>query len=110
MVVNVKVELVTDMSVRVSWDLLDIPKITGYIVYYSQTGNTRSVNVTSSTNSVAISGLVNNVEYQFQVAAIAELNGDRAIGERSILNNVSIVVHTTSPLPENSPTSSSTEG
>ena len=37
MVMNVEVEVVSASSVRVSWDSLDIPEITGYIVYYSQT-------------------------------------------------------------------------
>ena len=80
---NVEVEVISAGSVKVSWDCLDIPEITGYIVYYNQTGNTQSVNVTSSTNSVLIDGLMNNVEYQFQVAAIAELDGDVVIGVRS---------------------------
>ena len=85
MVVNVEVEVVTDMSVRVSWDLLDISEITGYIVYYSQKENTQSVNVTNSTNSAEIGGLMSNyTEYQFQVAAVAELDGYVVIGERSI--------------------------
>ena len=80
-----EVEVVTDMSVRVSWDALDIPEITGYIVYYSQTcGNALSRNVANSSNSVVIGDLVNNAEYQFQVAAIADLDGVVVIGERSI--------------------------
>ena len=87
---NVVVEVVSAGSVRVSWDCLIIPEITGYIVYYSQTGNTQSMNVTTSTNSVLIDGLMNNVEYQFQVAAIAELDGDVLVGERSVLNSVSV--------------------
>ena len=90
MVVNVEVEVITDISVRVSWDLLDIPETTGYIVYYSQTGSTWSV--TTSANSVTIGGLTNDVEYQFQVAAIAELDGDVVTGERSILNDMSKIV------------------
>ena len=114
MVVNVEVEVVTEMLVRVSWDLLDNPEITGYIVYYSQIGNTQSVNVTTSTNSVVIHGLMNNEEYQFQVAAIAELDGDVIIGERSILNNMSVVAltitPTTQPSSPPSPTPSSTQG
>ena len=34
---NVVVEIASDTSVRVSWDSVDIPEITGYTVYY--TGN-----------------------------------------------------------------------
>ena len=88
MVLNVEVEVVTDVSVSVSWDSLDIPKVTGYTVYYNQTrngGNEQSVNVTNSTNFVVINNLINNVEYQFQVAAIAELDGILIVGERSIV-------------------------
>ena len=50
------------------------------------------MNVTTSTNSVVIDGLMNDVEYQFQVAAIAELDGDVVTGERSILNDMSKIV------------------
>ena len=87
MVANVEVEVVTDMSVRVSWDLLDIPEITSYIVYYSRTGNTQLMNVITFTNSVMIDGLMNGVEYQFQVAVIANLAGEVIVGERSMLNS-----------------------
>ena len=85
---NVEVEVISDSSVRVSWDSVDIPEITGYIVYYSQTGNRKrqseeSITVPSSDNSVVIEGLLNNVEYQFQVVAIAELDGDVIMGQRS---------------------------
>ena len=78
---NVVVEVVSDTSVRVSWNIVDIPEITGYTIYYSQTGNRKrqseeSITVPSSDNSVVIEGLLNNVEYQFQVVAIAELDGD----------------------------------
>ena len=38
---NVVVEVVSATSVRVSWDRIDLPEITGYTVYYSQTGNRR---------------------------------------------------------------------
>ena len=86
-IVNVMTEVVSTSSVRVSWDGIDIPEITGYTVCYSQTGNRQSeelsVTVTSSANSVVIGNLVNNVEYQFQVAAIAELDGVVFTGVRS---------------------------
>ena len=100
MVVNVEVEEVTSGSVRVSWEHLNSTMITGYIVYYSQTGimaNEKFVNSTNFTNSVVIGGLMNNVEYKFQVAAIAELDGDVIIGQRSILNNMTMVVFTDTP-------------
>ena len=97
---NVVVEVVSDTSVKVSWDSVDIPEITGYTVYYSQTGNRKrqseeSITVPSSDNSVVIEGLLNNVEYQFQVVAIAELDGDVIMGQRSVLSRVVVALPTT---------------
>ena len=97
---NVEVEIVSDTSVKVSWDSVGIPEITGYTVYYSQTGNSKrqseeSITVPSSDNSVVIKGLLNNVEYQFQVVAIAELDGDVIIGQRSLLSRIVVVLPTT---------------
>ena len=94
---NVVVEIVSDTSVRVSWDSVDIPEITGYTVYYSQTGNRKrqsedSITVPSSDNFVVIEGLLNNVEYQFQVVAIAELDGDVIMGQRSILDDMTVIL------------------
>ena len=95
---NVQVELVSASSVRVSWDSLDIPEITGYIVYYSQTESVSrkrqdegSVTVSSSVTTVVIEDLSSNVEYQFQVVAIAELDGEVVMGQRSTLNSMSII-------------------
>ena len=71
---------------RVSWDRLDIPEITGYIVYYSQTGNSEKVTITnasSSTSFVVVTDLTSDVEYQFEVVAVAELDGDTVMGERT---------------------------
>ena len=100
---NLEVEVVSDTSVRVSWDSVDIPEITGYTVYYSQTGNRKRqseefVTVPNSDNSVVIEGLLNNVEYQFQVVAIAELDGDVIIGQRSLLCNVERIVVASLPI------------
>ena len=102
LVLNVEVQVVSDTSVRVSWDSVDIPEITGYTVYYSQTGNrTRqseeSITVSSSNNSVVIEGLLNNVEYQFQVVAMAELDGDVIMGQRSLI--FVVLPTTTTSLP-----------
>ena len=87
--VVIQLEALSATSVRVSWDRLDIPEITGYIVYYSQTGNSEMVptqhfiNVFSSTNFVLLTDLTSNVEYQFEVVAVAKLDGDVVVGERS---------------------------
>ena len=98
LVMNVELKVLSDTSVRVSWDSVDIPEITGYTIYYSQTGNRKKqkseefITVSSSITSVVIEGLLNNVEYQFQVVAIAELDGDVFIGQRSLLCNVERIV------------------
>ena len=95
-VMNVEVEVVSDTSVRVSWDSVDIPEITNYTVYYSQTGDRKrqseeSITVPSSDKSVVIEGLLNNVEYQFQVVAIAELDGDVIMGQRSNVTRIGLI-------------------
>ena len=85
-VMNVRVEELTSTSVRVSWDRIDIMEITNYTVYYSATGNEQSVTVPSSQNSVVVDDLLSDVDYQFQVAAVALLYGDvRVMGQRSEL-------------------------
>ena len=99
-------EVLSATSIQVSWDRLDIPEITRYIVYYSQTGNSEMVTtVPHSKNSVTIENLLTDVEYQFQVVAVAELDGDVVTGERS---NVSIA-RPTAP-PANTPQTIETQG
>ena len=89
-------------SVKVSWEIIDTPEIIGYIFYYSQTGSRErqseeSITVPSSNNSVVIEGLLNNVEYQFQVVAIIELDGDVTTGQPTLLSTkAKIVVNNTS--------------
>ena len=103
MVVNVEVVIVSATSVRVSWDRLDIPEITGYIVYYSQTMNSEmDTNTEQSINaiiSVIIDNLLTDVEYKFEVVAVAELDGNVTMGRRS--ENVTIYVPpvTSTPTP-----------
>ena len=77
-------------SVQVSWDRLDmLLRVKGYIVYYSQTGSSemvtaeQSVNISNSNASVIIDNLINSTLYQFEVVAVAELNGDVVLGQRS---------------------------
>ena len=107
MVMNIMVLLLSSISVRVSWDRLDIPEITGYMVYYSQTGNFEmvtietSITVTGSVETfVVIDNLRSGVEYQFQVVAVAELDGDVVMGERSAMSMQQIIIPT--PATENS--------
>ncbi len=58
MVMNIRVEIVTSTSARVSWDAIDLHEILGYIVYYSLTGNRKrqaeeSVDVPGSSATTA---------------------------------------------------------
>ena len=79
-------EILSASSVNVSWDRLNISLVTGYIVYYSRKGNNGEemfTNVSSPSNSVIIRDLMTDVEYQFEVVAIAEVGGDVVMGERS---------------------------
>ena len=97
-------EVESATSIHVSWDRLDIPELTRYIVYYSQKGNSEmTTSVSGSENSVTIYNLLTDVEYQFQVVAVAELEGesDAIIGERS---NVSVSRPTPPPPTTPSPT------
>ena len=90
------VRAVSTTSIQVTWDRLCTSEITGYKIYYRQSGKCEMdsteqyTTVTCSETSVTIDNLLTNVEYQFQVVAIA---GDTDVGERS---NVS-VSHTISP-------------
>ncbi len=82
-------EPLCDASVNVSWENVTVPGIVSYTVYYRPTEtmgglSEQSVTVPSSESSVVIEDLKNNVEYQFQVAATAELGGDIYHGERSL--------------------------
>ena len=83
---NVTVEALSATAVRVSWNSVAIPEITGYIVYYSEKAiaSEMSITVNSSMTSVDIEDLLKIEKYQFQVAAIAEVNeSGEFIGERS---------------------------
>ena len=87
------VEIVTDTSVRVSWErILNIPEITHYTVFYSRAGSRKrqaageeSRNVPSSSSSVDIEGLSGGARsYQFVVVAVATVDNVEILGERSI--------------------------
>ena len=104
--VMIRLEVLSATSVQVSLDQLDILELKRYIVYYSQTGNSEmTTKVPSSENSVTIDNLLTDVEYQFQVVAVAELDGDVVTGERS---KVSIARPT--PPPASTPITDETQG
>ncbi len=98
MVMNIRVEIVTSTSARVSWDAINFPGISGYIVYYSLTGNRKrqaeeSVGVPgSSSTTLLLEDLVNGAEYQFTVVALANLNGDELTGPRAMPVVMRIVI------------------
>ena len=88
-VMRLMVEPVSDSSVRVSWESINNPMIINYTVYYYlQIGSCkeeRNIIVPSSLNSIVIRNLTGSVitDYQFQVAATAEINGEVIMGEKS---------------------------
>ena len=86
------VEILTDTSVRVSWErILNIPEITHYTVFYSRAGSRKrqaageeSRNVPSSNSSVDFEGLCGGTRsYEFVVVAVATINNVEVTGERS---------------------------
>ena len=88
---DVIVYVLSDTSVQVSWDRLDSPGVRGYIVYYSQTENSDpeiSVNISSPKPPVTIDNLISSALYQFEVVAVAEVNGDVVIGQRSPTSSI----------------------
>ncbi len=88
----------TSTSANVSWNVINFPEITGYIVYYSLTGNRKrqaeeSVDVAgSSATTVLIEDLVNGAEYQFTAVAVANLNGAEVLGPRAMPEVLRIVI------------------
>ena len=92
-VMGVDVEILTNTSVRVSWErILNIPEITHYTVFYSraesrkrQADGQQSMNVPSSSSSVDIEGLSGGaMSYQFFVIAVATVDNVEIPGERPI--------------------------
>ena len=96
MVNLVAVRVLTNTSVRVSWDRILISEITQYLISYQLTGNQKRqatsgfIVVPSTESSVDIAGLITGAEYQFQVAAQAEVGGEIIMGQRSSLTIMSI--------------------
>ena len=103
------VEILTDTSVRVSWErILNIPEITHYTVFYSRIGNStaggHSSNVSSSNIYVDIEGLSHGARsYLFAIIAIATVNNVEISGERP-------TIPFTFPSPSSSSSSSSDTG
>ena len=85
MVKNIRLEALSPTAVMVSWDSVDIPEVTNYIVYYTETGSMKrkGISVESPATSVDIEGLSENVTYQFEVMVKAEVKGLVFFGARS---------------------------
>ena len=93
---NVMVELISADSVRVSWDHVEINQakdytIQRYYVYYTFTYNgiqseERFLTVPSSRNSLTLVNLVNEAEFQFQVAVSVDFNGETELLENDRSN------------------------
>ena len=87
---EVQVEIVTDTSVRVSWErVFNIPEITHYAVFYSLAGrlddSEQNKKVAMTEESVVIANLCGGARsYQFFVVAVATVNNVEILGERSI--------------------------
>ena len=109
MITEVFVNPLSDTSVNVSWESVTVRGIVSYTVFYSPTSqqDEQMVTVPSSESSVVIEGLMTNVEYQFQVAAIAQLGEALFQGQRS-LHIITVVAQPTSQTttPPQTPTSS----
>ena len=103
MVTNVRVEQLTDTSVRVSWNAISLPEVTRYKVFYSQVESRKRqvmgelmVKVQGrDQTSVVIENLVSSVQYRFQVVSIAVLGGREFTGERSVVGDESLLALTT---------------
>ena len=102
-VTNVRVEQLTETSVRVSWNAISLPEVTRYRVFYSQVESRKRqvmgelmVEVQGrDQTSVVIENLVSSVQYQFQVVAEAVLGGMEFTGERSAVGEESMLTLTT---------------
>ncbi len=88
-VMNVEVEVVSDDSIRVSWDSIGLPEITGYVVHYSPTRGDSVIEEhtvkLSNINSVLLGCLMTEIEYLVQVTGLAKVDGDLIIGDSANL-------------------------
>ena len=87
---DVRVEILTDTSVRVSWErILNIPEITHYTVFYSRAGRQDDheqymMNIGKTEDSVVIGNLSGGARsYQFVVVAVATVDNVDILGEMS---------------------------
>ena len=95
---NFEVMVVSDKSVRVSWETPITTDYTvhGYAVFYSlvehMTDENGLVDIIGNANSVTVKNLTSDMEYQFQVAVLADVDGHVVMGERSTRTLINISV------------------
>ena len=81
---NVVIEVVNTETVLVSWSPVTLQETSGYIIFYSDESSTQQVNVSDPEASFAvIFGLTAGVEYQFQMQAVVEIDGEVFLGKKS---------------------------
>ncbi len=88
---NVRIVVVSDASVWVSWSPVFLPEITSYRVFYTPVPAARSsqwLNTTAASSPVLVSDLIPMSQYQFQVRAVAEIDGEEFLGNGSDLKMV----------------------
>ena len=104
MVPNIELEAVSASALLVTWDTLDLPELSHYVLYYSPTLNTGEVIETAitldhSAEYVLVRGLLQDVEYQFQLVAVADLTsvGLGVVSGERVVPSVSALIVTTEP-------------
>ena len=94
------VTVLTATSVRVTWADPQLDSITHYDISYSLAGNRKrqaqSERVNAPATSADIDGLMNNRQYDFQVTAVAIIDGTEIVGTPSVMERV-LVMTTGSP-------------
>ncbi len=92
---NVAVESLTLTSVKISWDNSESTYITEYVIYYKSTSdkgmNEKNKTVNGSARSVIITDLIIGNEYEFEVAAVAMVDGMLVSGFRSTSKKITLM-------------------
>lgn len=103
---NIKVTVLTDTSVKVSWDDPQFSSITHYVINYNLQINkkieTMSILETAPANSAVIHGLMNSGQLIFLVKGFGEFNGTPYVLKSSVLNVILLKTKCSSPSKENS--------
>ena len=88
-VVDFEAMVISDNSVRLSWESPNITDYTvyGYAVFYNpvedKTEESGSVNIIGNVVSITVEHFINNSDIQYQLAVLAKVDGVVFMGERS---------------------------